>query len=384
MNQKKLFSLLLQKIIIICSILTLLISDVIANRQHETADKLYTLEAEIKERTQTRNTLQKETRHLVQQRKNIKEKMTQLVIQIRKNETQINNLEKNLNTLQKEEKSIHTTLNKDRMQLAQLLAILQRTDPQFPPRMIVQPHDSLANIRATLTISQTIPSLKQKADTLQEQLNHLKIVRNTIKNNQTNLNTITSDTQTKIETLLQHALEKEKMEKQKQKSLQQERITIKNLGHKAKSLRELLTRLKQQSKIPSNFAKMKGKLPLPVSGKLLNKTQTKQLNRQTGREGVYIECTQNTIITAPHDGTIVYVGSFLDYGNMIILNMGKNYHLLLAGLDTIHVNVEQFVTKDTLLGQIYISPLSYEQQTLYMEIRYQGESQDPFKWFIKQ
>ena len=48
-------------------------------------------------------------------------------------------------------------------------------------------------------------------------------------------------------------------------------------------------------------------------------------------------------ITAPCDGWVVYAGPFRNYGQLLILNAGSGYHVLLAGMDRISVDLGQFV-----------------------------------------
>ena len=48
-------------------------------------------------------------------------------------------------------------------------------------------------------------------------------------------------------------------------------------------------------------------------------------------------------VTAPSDGWIVYAGHFRSYGNLLIINAGGGYHILLAGMERIDVALGQFV-----------------------------------------
>ena len=48
-------------------------------------------------------------------------------------------------------------------------------------------------------------------------------------------------------------------------------------------------------------------------------------------------------ITAPCDGWVVYVGPFRNYGQLLILNAGGGYHVLLAGMEWMSVDLGQFL-----------------------------------------
>ncbi len=47
--------------------------------------------------------------------------------------------------------------------------------------------------------------------------------------------------------------------------------------------------------------------------------------------------------TSPCDGWVVYAGEFRSYGQLLIINAGDGYHVLLAGLSQIDVQPGQFV-----------------------------------------
>ena len=48
-------------------------------------------------------------------------------------------------------------------------------------------------------------------------------------------------------------------------------------------------------------------------------------------------------VTAPCDGWVVFAGNFRSYGQLLIINAGGGYHVLLAGMERITVDLGQFV-----------------------------------------
>ena len=60
-------------------------------------------------------------------------------------------------------------------------------------------------------------------------------------------------------------------------------------------------------------------------------------------KGISIATRPAAQVTAPCDGWVVYAGPFRNYGQVLILNAGGGYHVVLAGMDRISVNVGQFV-----------------------------------------
>ena len=48
-------------------------------------------------------------------------------------------------------------------------------------------------------------------------------------------------------------------------------------------------------------------------------------------------------VSSPADGWVVYAGPFRSYGQLLIINAGDGYHVLLAGMERIDVQLGQFV-----------------------------------------
>ena len=60
-------------------------------------------------------------------------------------------------------------------------------------------------------------------------------------------------------------------------------------------------------------------------------------------KGLSIATRAGAQVTAPCDGWVVYSGVFRNYGQLLILNAGGGYHVLLAGMERISVDLGQFV-----------------------------------------
>ncbi|MFD2032980.1 murein hydrolase activator EnvC family protein [Ancylobacter dichloromethanicus] len=55
-------------------------------------------------------------------------------------------------------------------------------------------------------------------------------------------------------------------------------------------------------------------------------------------------------VASPSDGWVVYAGPFRSYGQLLIINAGGGYHILLAGMDKITVELGQFVLSGEPVG----------------------------------
>ena len=86
---------------------------------------------------------------------------------------------------------------------------------------------------------------------------------------------------------------------------------------------------------------------------------------------------------------MVYAGPFRSYGQLLILNAGGGYHVLLAGMDRISVDLGQFVLTGEPVGVMGNSsaqvaatvPIASSQSVLYVEFRKDGTPVDPGPWW---
>ena len=141
-------------------------------------------------------------------------------------------------------------------------------------------------------------------------------------------------------------------------------------------------------KIP--FAEAKGMLPRPVSGATSREFGVPDGYGGTTR-GISIATRPKAVVVSPADGWVAFAGPFRSFGQLLIINAGGGYYLLLAGMDQINVEVGQFVLAGepvAIMGQTSsVSPAAGAIETndpvLYIEFRKDGGSVDPGPWWAK-
>ena len=127
------------------------------------------------------------------------------------------------------------------------------------------------------------------------------------------------------------------------------------------------------------FAEAKGRLPLPAQGRqVLAFGEKTQYGGQS--KGIVLETRQGAQVTSPCDGWIVYAGEFRSYGQLLIINAGGGYHVLLAGLSQIDVQPGQFVLAAEPVGTMsavasqQAQPASHYQRSCPLRRVSQGRS----------
>ncbi len=137
------------------------------------------------------------------------------------------------------------------------------------------------------------------------------------------------------------------------------------------------------------FATAQAKLPLPAQGRRVlafgEKTQYGAHSK-----GIVIETRPGAQITAPCDGWVVYAGEFRSYGQLLIINAGDGYHVLLAGMSQIDATPGQFVLAAEPIGTMTGAGAGKTGQgtpppgssVLYVEFRKDGRPIDPDPWWV--
>ncbi|HEY9057930.1 MAG TPA: peptidoglycan DD-metalloendopeptidase family protein [Aurantimonas sp.] len=137
------------------------------------------------------------------------------------------------------------------------------------------------------------------------------------------------------------------------------------------------------------FSTMKGRLSKPVAGKqLIGFGGKDDIGRET--TGASFAARPGDAVTAPADGRVLYSGPFRSYGQLLILDAGDGYHVVLAGMERIDVETGQFVSAGEpvavmgarRLASIATAEFGATQPALYVEFRKDGKPVDPSAWWM--
>lgn len=156
----------------------------------------------------------------------------------------------------------------------------------------------------------------------------------------------------------------------------------------ARKRAEELAALPQRIMPALNFAKRTGALAKPVAGRTITAFGAND-GFGSRAQGDTIETSPNAIVTAPAGGKVLYAGPFRAYGNLLILDAGENYQLVLAGMDRIDVAQGQFVLEGEpvgAMGRIRLASVTAaatdnDNPTLYIEFRKNSKPIDPSPWW---
>ena len=392
------------------------------NRKRQREQELAALSRDIEISGQRQQEIEREIRLLDRDRESLNGKILQTAATIKNLETELSDTERRLLRLGENEDAVKRSLESRKGVLSEVLAALQRIGRRPPPALAVRPSDALAAVRSAILLNAVMPELRVETEALAADLAELGRLKSIIADEKTR---VQADAQRLVEekSRLELLLDVKRQERARTAStLAQERQKAEDLAQKATSLEELIGQLEEELEsarlsaergkqferqnraqgAPAQdpftdpgrltpavaFDNAKGYLPLPVAGQMIRDYgQEDEFGSPT--EGQSIATRAGSGITSPSDGWVVYAGPFRSFGQLLILNVGGGYHVLLAGMDRIDADLGQFVLAGEPVGVMgntkwasaSTTGFGSTQPVLYVEFRKDGSAIDPTPWW---
>ena len=265
------------------------------------------------------------------------------------------------------------------------LRSIYKERPMFPLRVAFS-SNNVTDLMQRLKYMDLI--VQQDSQMLQDYLTKLE----QIKQDKSSLYTVRA----KLVSLKKNAVSKKReIEKtKKEKSVYLKKIKRKkNLSVKVKkellaasnNLNSLIDKLlmKLVSGEGLDISDKKGRLKLPLKGRILNKFGRKRVKEYESYivyNGINVRARRGTPVQAVFDGKVLYTGELEGYGNLVIVGHGKEYHSLYGHLDSIKVAANKVVKTGEVIALSGDSG-SLEGETLYFELRKNGKPIEPVRWF---
>ncbi len=403
----------------------------LGTQRQQTLDELAELRAAIVVSEQRRAELMGQIEELDKDRTTITRSLIETTKKSRDLDRRIAKAGKRLSQLRDEQAGIRHSLSGKQSLLAEVLGALQRMGKKPPPALLVTPEDALSSVRSAILLGSVIPEMRSETDILIGELRELSRVSSEINANRDSLSRDLATLAQEEERLNLLLDEKQRLASSMTTDLAQESAKAAELAAKANSLNELIGSLESQissareaadaaklaeerrklqeeartaaAKIYQSeeafsdpgrtepalgFKETQGLLPLPVIGTTLA-SYGEEDGTGGNHDGLSLEARENARVISPSDGWIVYAGPFRSYGQLLIINAGTGYHVVLAGMENINVSPGQFVIVGEPVGTMGAQQLasvgqigiSTTKPILYVEFRKDGKSIDPAPWW---
>ncbi len=133
----------------------------------------------------------------------------------------------------------------------------------------------------------------------------------------------------------------------------------------------------------ADFARLRGKLLLPVKGEIAARFGSPR-RTEAGVDGptwkgVFIRAAEGTDVHAAAAGRVVFADWLRGFGNLLILDHGEGALTVYGNNETLLASVGERVAADAVIAQVGNTGGSAD-PGLYFEIRLEGRPVDPLKW----
>jgi murein hydrolase activator len=425
----------------------------LAARQAGTQAELERITSEVRRSKELTQRLDAEMAALASDRDRIREATISAAAEQKRISAEITASEGRLESLVGQETGVKASLRERRGVLAEVLAALERMGRAPPPALLVKPGDALGSVRSAILLGAVVPEMRSETERLVADLTRLTTIRRALEGERTRLADARRQGEEEAARLERLFTEKQKLEAEGRGRIGEENRRAAELAAQATTLQDLIASLeteaerarqdeaqrqriaaeaeaerqrvaseaaqaaptgtegrmahapsaeepprtydvaalrKEMTKLEPTapFSTLKKSLVTPVSGTLVRGFgQKDDLGRPSS--GILLAARAGDLVTAPAEGHILYAGPFRSYGQLLILNAGGGYHIVLAGMSRIDVAVGQFVLAGeplAAMGALRIASaaeadVSNAEPSLYVEFRKDGKPVDPNPWW---
>jgi murein hydrolase activator len=358
---------------------------------------------------------------------------------VQASEAKLSETEAKLAELTDQVNLIKNSITERKETIVKMLSAMQRIGRTPPPALVTRRDDALAVVRSAMLLADVFPELKYQADNLSRELEGMVTLENGIREQRdaekSERDRLAAE-QARVDRLLE---EKRRAMAQGEAELAQIKQAVADQAQTVTDLSELIDRLdaqiakvevaqydaeiaaekalrarEQQQALatPANesvveikpttkvafaspdrlkpampFEAAKGSLRLPAQGRRVKRFGDADASGGTVK-GISLQTRPEARITAPADGWVVYAGEFRSYGQLLIINAGGGYHVLLAGMSRIDVSLGQFVLASEPIAVMGNSAAPSQgddssRPVLYVEFRKDGRPIDPDPWWAE-
>jgi murein hydrolase activator len=128
-----------------------------------------------------------------------------------------------------------------------------------------------------------------------------------------------------------------------------------------------------------NFRKLKGKLKLPVKGKIIHKYNSKRKDTGVAWKGIFIKAKEGRDVYAIASGKVVFSDWIKGFGNIIIIDHGKGYMSLYGNNSSLLKESNDIVKGGSVIALVGNSG-GNSTNGLYYELRKNSKPFNPLKW----
>lgn len=312
---------------------------------------------------------------------------------------------RHLQELSEQKQQSQGLLDRERAEMAEILAGAEKLSLNHPPALLVSASDAAQSRRAAVMLGSLLPQMQEKVQSMQKTMQALADAEATLQTAQQELAALRERRQAEQKRLAFLLEQKAELQRKSRCNLQKEEKRRKELEEKAQSLQDLLGELEKERRrdnvfgggkdkdtaplLRRPFSALRGALPLPADGRFIARFGA--LSAGKSSQGEIMETKPAAIVSTPADSIVRYAGQFRSYGQVLILDVGENYYMILSGMERIDAEVGEILRQSDPVGKMSgVLPTDKNDKKagkirprLYIEIRKDGRSVNPASWWAR-
>ncbi len=373
-------------------------------QERELAD----VEKQLKERRNEETRLRDEAKARDKEVAALRHRMIEAADALQDAERRIKEINAETARLEKDEKEIARSLADQQASLGDALAALQSIERARPPALLVSPEDAAHAARTAMLLADVTPQIEARAAALKETLSRQTAVREALEKERADFEKTNEEVAQRRALLAELLKEKQQERRTAERLAKAAQSETAALAARADTLRGVLNRLEKLSRVvaprrkppppspnrlaaprpdPSgaparreayrpakSFASARGALKSPVAGNVIGRFGAAR--PEGGKfEGLRYAAGSGAVVTAPFEGGVSFARQWGPVGNLIVLDVGGGYHILLLGVGAFLVEEGQ-----TVKAGEPVAAMSGAGAELDLEIRKNGDPVNPSLW----
>lgn len=382
------------------------------------------VERQVKAQNLEHQRLQEQASQISEELKEVNRQMIKSAKMIQNNEETVSKMEAELEQLTTDLKTAESNFTSEDENLIRTLSALQNLALKPTESLFVQPLSPVEIIRSAMLLREAVPYLEENASRIREELEKIESKKKQVEKQVTRIVKQKKILEKEHEQMKALVQKKSKLRNVVEVKSEQAKKKVEQLAGQAQDLRDLLNKLEKERKekqrkqeeerrrlaaieeqkrkeaeenqkreqvqtadlikfkpevineIGDSFVKARGKLSRPARGPVIT-GYGQETAKGVSSKGIIIKTRALAQVIAPFDGSVIFAGPFRGYGNLIIIEHGKGYTSLLAGLDSVDCELGQMLLAGEPVGQM---PNDSESK-LYMELRKDNHPINPISWF---
>lgn len=369
-----------------------------AQETADEAERLRQIEEQRQENARRAEEIRERTEAAREALENLQSRLVETADTLRDAETRLTQVEESLKRLEEEEEAATARLKVRQGTMSEMLSALLSLEQSRPPALAVSPDDATRAAIAAITLSSITPELEEEASQLREDISRINRLRARRAEEREELEEAESALAERRRLLEDLVSERASARDEDAALLAQLEQEDRRLAREATNLRELIAGIAARDRqvapelpallpggpevyanLPARFTQAKSALTLPAAGRVVS-VYGQSAPDGTREDGVAIATRAGAVVTAPFNGVIDWAEAFGRLGNVVIIDVGEDYRIVLIGLGRLDVRSGQRVRAGEPLGAMAAGAPG----VLKLQLRRRDLPVNPVPWLLPQ